>query len=136
MDGEGARIYGGRWNPPGVAVVYLAASRALAALEILVHSGREAVLWDWRTIRVTVPEELIDQPDPAELPQGWDSQPSSTVAQRFGANWVRAGTNPAILLPSVIIPAEHALLLNVEHPATAEIRISSPEPFLFDGRLG
>ncbi len=136
MDGEGARINGGRWNPPGVAVVYLAASRALAALETLVHTGRDAVLWDWRVICVTVPDELIDKPEVAKLPTGWNAQPSSAVARKFGAAWVGGGTNPAILLPSAVIPAENALVLNVSHPGVSKIEISPPEPFLFDGRLG
>jgi RES domain-containing protein len=37
FDGEGARLYGGRWNSPGRPVVYTAGSLALAALEVLVH---------------------------------------------------------------------------------------------------
>jgi RES domain-containing protein len=35
--GEGARLYGGRWNSPGVPMIYASQSRALAALEMLVH---------------------------------------------------------------------------------------------------
>lgn len=37
FDGEGARLYGGRWNSPGQCAVYTAGSLALAALEVLVH---------------------------------------------------------------------------------------------------
>ena len=37
FDGEGARVEGGRWNPKGVAVVYLSDHPALAALETPVN---------------------------------------------------------------------------------------------------
>ena len=37
FSGEGARLYGGRWNSPGVAMVYTAGSKSLATLEVLVH---------------------------------------------------------------------------------------------------
>jgi RES domain-containing protein len=33
--GEGARRYGGRWNPTGVAVIYAASHVSLAALDTL-----------------------------------------------------------------------------------------------------
>ena len=35
--GEGARLYGGRWNSKGTSMVYAASSQSLAALELLVH---------------------------------------------------------------------------------------------------
>lgn len=37
FDGEGARLYGGRWNCKGVPVVYTSDSLALCSLEIFVH---------------------------------------------------------------------------------------------------
>ncbi len=35
--GEGARVYGGRWNSRGTAVVYVSEHESLAALELFVH---------------------------------------------------------------------------------------------------
>jgi RES domain-containing protein len=37
FSGEGARLYGGRWNPKGEPIVYTAASQSLAMLEMLVQ---------------------------------------------------------------------------------------------------
>ncbi len=133
MNGEGARLYGGRWNPPGIAAVYLAESRALAALEILVHAPRELLRLEWRVIEVDVPEEWIETPD--ELPDSWREQPSSIAARRFGGNWLREARMPAMRLPSVIVPREHSLLLNPLHPEARDLKHSAPLPFAFDPRL-
>ena len=57
--GEGARLFGGRWNSPGHAVVYTAQSLALAALEILVHVDSDKLLQDYVAIPVTVDPQLI-----------------------------------------------------------------------------
>src|SRR2546430_16372050 len=35
--GEGARVYGGRWNSRGTAVIYVSEQESLAALEFFVH---------------------------------------------------------------------------------------------------
>ena len=37
FDGEGAWRFGGRWNSPGIRIVYTSGTKALAALESLVH---------------------------------------------------------------------------------------------------
>ena len=45
--GEGARLYGGRWNSPGTAIIYTAESQSLAVLEILVHLDSPELLKKW-----------------------------------------------------------------------------------------
>ncbi len=135
LDGEGARLYGGRWNLPGVAAVYLAESRALAALEILVHAPREALLLEWNLIELEVPDALIDRVPPSKLPAGWRLQPSSRHAQSFGSRWLRDYQNLSLLLPSVVIPEEHSLLLNPLNPHLRDLKPGKPQPFRFDHRL-
>ena len=134
-DGEGARLYGGRWNLPGVAAVYLAESRALAALEILVHAPREALRLKWVVTELDVPESLIERIPPAKLPGNWQLRPSSSQAQTFGTRWLKDYQNLSLLLPSVIIPEEHSLLLNPLDPIMREMKPGKPRPFSFDPRL-
>lgn len=135
MDGEGARKMGGRWNPPGIPVAYLTESRALAALEILVHTGRAAVNLRWVIIAADVPLKMIETVLPRDLPAGWDDVDSPSVARKFGADWVQRGEKAAILLPSVIIPEERVLMINVRHPDFRKFLFSAPKRFLFDLRL-
>ena len=56
MSGEGARLFGGQWNSPGVRAVYLGDSLALAGMELLVHLGDLDVLRTYRKLPVTIPE--------------------------------------------------------------------------------
>jgi len=135
MDGEGARKMGGRWNPPGIPVAYLSESRALAALEILVHTGRAGVHLPWVVIEAEVRDRMIEVASLSALPKGWDDISSPTVSRKFGADWVRRGESAAILLPSAIIPEERILMLNVRHPDFRKLVFSAPKPFLFDQRL-
>ena len=135
LDGEGARRWGGRWNLPGFAAVYLAESRALAALEILVHAPREALKLSWTLIELEIPEALIVTVPYARLPMDWKLQPSSHYAQAFGSSWLRDSRNLALRLPSVIIPEEKSLLVNPRDPAMRDLKPGKPQAFSFDPRL-
>jgi RES domain-containing protein len=136
LDGEGARKMGGRWNPRGVPVVYLAESRALAALEIMVHFGRDVALASWVVIGVEVPDAMIDSHSLKQLPTGWDDMASSSVSRAYGANWVNVGKSLSILLPSAVIPEERSMMINVSHESFSKIKATAPVPFYFDPRLG
>ena len=47
LTGEGAKIYGGRWNPIGVAALYLSEFISLSILEILVRTDKKNVHDRW-----------------------------------------------------------------------------------------
>ncbi len=38
FSGEGAWRYGGRWNSPGVRIIYVSGHQSTAALEVFVHN--------------------------------------------------------------------------------------------------
>jgi len=72
FSGEGARRYGGRWNPKGWAVVYAAATPSLALLELLVQDDplRAHYVLIPAHIPLDIPETLIES---AQLPPDWRS---------------------------------------------------------------
>jgi len=59
FSGDGARRYGGRWNPKGLSAVYTAVTQSLAALEILVHVDTDLVPNDFVLFAVDIPDNAI-----------------------------------------------------------------------------
>jgi RES domain-containing protein len=118
MSGEGARLYGGRWNSPGVAMVYAAQSLSLAQLELLVHLEAEAVLrGHWRSLEVAVaPEAILECESWAELPVDYAAWPAPASTRAIGDRWVAEAVSVGLSVPSAITPGERNLLLNPAHP--------------------
>ncbi|MDQ3308821.1 MAG: RES family NAD+ phosphorylase, partial [Gemmatimonadota bacterium] len=54
MDGEGARLAGGRWNSRGIPLVYASTHLSLAALEYLVHVSPATAPSDLMSIEIDV----------------------------------------------------------------------------------
>ena len=135
FDGEGARLYGGRWNSRGLPVVYAAASPALAALEMLVHVGNSKVLASYVSIACTFDEALVLRLDRQRLPKDWRSSPALPELALVGDAWLKDGTSAVLEVPNAIIPAESNYLLNPLHADFAAITIGRAQPFEFDLRL-
>jgi RES domain-containing protein len=125
LTGEGARLFGGRWNSPGRPVVYLAEHPALAALEVRVHLDLpfELLPADFVLMQVTV----ADHPD--TLP----ATGASSVA--IGDGWLMDSGSALLRVPSVLIPHAWNILLNPRHPDATRAVLGEIEPFRFDPRL-
>jgi RES domain-containing protein len=135
FSGEGAKAYGGRWNRPGTPVVYAAQSRALAALEALAHFGGAERRIAFVIFEIDIPDELILRLDVSTLPPDWRSPEPRAGTQDVGSDWQSHARSAALMVPSVLIPQEHCVLLNPEHPDTTLLMVGYPEAFEFDGRL-
>jgi RES domain-containing protein len=134
FSGEGARRYGGRWNPRGVPMIYCSSSLALAAIELFVHLDPWQAPEDLVSIAVTLPEsEPAQTITPKELPSEWWTDLFAT--REFGEAWIRSGASLALKVPSVPIRCEWNVLLNPLHPRMAELHIDQPQPFVFDARM-
>lgn len=103
FDGQGAKAYGGRWNPIGIEVVYTSSSLALAALELLVHLGVKASPVSYVAIPVDIPEGLvIDKVDRSNLPSNWRDDPPPFTLTNVGKQWINSGVSAVIQVPSAV----------------------------------
>jgi RES domain-containing protein len=126
LSGEGARLYGGRWNTPGRPLVYASSTAALAALEVRVHLDVPPELLPDDYVLVT-----IDLGDLAVE----DVSGSPTDQRAFGDAWLRERRTPFLRVPSVVVPEDNNVLVNPGHPAAAGARIVGRRRFTFDRRL-
>ena len=137
FDGEGARLYGGRWNGPGFPTVYTAESIALAVLEVLVHIGRQEQLAGYHLGSVSFPDSSVESLDLEVLPSAWRRSPGPSALQRLGNEWAASGSSAVLRVPSVITgERESNYLLNPSHPDFGTFELQDPEPFWIDPRLG
>lgn len=128
--GIGARDYGGRWNSKGLAVVYTAENRSLAAMEQLVQLIKPRVLKGYVIASVAFDDVQVLRLGPAALPAGWDDPVAPPQLKRYGDEWVATGSHVVLAVPSVIIPGEWNYLLNPAHPEFPALTKSAPEPFV------
>jgi RES domain-containing protein len=136
FSGEGARKFGGRWNSPGRPVVYLSESRALAALELLVHlTTPESRLKQFVRFEVVLPSDMIEVLPLSTLPAGWRASPPTRASSGFGDRWLEEDRSLILRVPSVLVPEEGNLLLNVTHPSFPSLEISEPHAFSLDPRF-
>ncbi len=134
FSGEGARLYGGRWNPKGVPVVYTAESRALAMLEMLVQD--EPLHARYVVIPATLPDGLaIERVDVAKLPPDWRLPQRTEDLRAMGAEWTASRRTAVLAAPSAVLPEETNYLLNVRHPDFRRIRVGKPRVLVTDVRL-
>lgn len=136
FNGEGPRIYGGRWNSEGTVVVYTASSAALAALEIIVNTlsvDPASLLKGYRAIPLQFEDSLVQTG--REVPDGWDHKPPGPESQLYGDRWVAKKSSLVLEVPSVVVPLESNFLINPNHPYFKKISIGKPVEFKFDKRI-
>jgi RES domain-containing protein len=121
FDGEGARLYGGRWNSKGLPCVYLGTTRAICVLETLVHLNNEQKLPLFSMFQLTVPEELVSTLDPADWPKDWAQDPAPLSTKEMGDNWLSGCSSLILLVPSSVVAGEWNALFNPAHPAAKSI---------------
>ncbi|MCK8494944.1 RES family NAD+ phosphorylase [Spirosoma sp. RP8] len=132
---EGARLFGGRWNPKGYALLYTTSSPALALVESLVHQPRVKYEKLPKLVLFTlqVPDDVVFF-SAESLPAYWNEE-SYERTQWLLRDWLTAPTNLVAAVPSVVVPMSYNYLLHPAHPRFREIEIIKQEIFPVERRL-
>ncbi|KAB7729974.1 RES domain-containing protein [Rudanella paleaurantiibacter] len=137
---EGARLFGGRWNPKGSPLLYATSSPSLALIESLVHQPgvRYEKLPALYLFTLQVPDEAEGCPlrtySVADLPAYWNAE-SYEQTQWILRPWLEKPDTLMVAVPSVAVPMSVNYLIHPFHPRFADIRVLKSEPFPIERRL-
>jgi RES domain-containing protein len=108
LTGFGAKLYGGRWNRPGVAVLYTSSSRALAMLELIVHFDALSALRQQYCFAVIE----IDAKKIIEISSEFYASLNESSLHIITESHFVEQNKSILKVPSVVIPQEYNFLLN------------------------
>jgi RES domain-containing protein len=131
LTGQGAFLYGGRWNSPGKHAVYTAENNLLAALEVALRVPLTNISSDYVMIPLLVPDSAaVYSPT---LPKNWNRNPKLT--QQIGDEFLEANKFLLMKVPSALMSNTFNFLINPKHKLFKEVKVNKPESLLFDERL-
>jgi len=135
LDGEGGRLYAGRWNSAGEPVTYLAASAAGALLEVLVHLDLDddELPREYTLLHVSASDTLTTPSLRVPTGEAWKSD--ETITRKLGDAWLKSRRSVLARVPSAILPETFNYLFNPLHPNASRIKITATHKALFDPRL-
>jgi RES domain-containing protein len=134
ISGNGARLKGGRWNLPGIPVVYTSGSISLGLLEVLANANTLEQLQMIQLIEIEIPDNpVIHEIVLHKLKKDWWNDFEYT--QWMGTEIIRSNVPLIIKCPSAIVEQENNILLNPNHASFKKIKLRVCNNFRFDGRL-
>jgi len=135
LGGAGAAKNPGRWNEAGQAVLYTAPTIAIAVLETAAHIDDGGLPLNRYLVSLDVPPAVWRKRralDPAALPRTWDAIPAGTTSAQIGSTWIKSLGSAILMVPSVIVPEEHAALINPVHPDAGKIKAAVVRAFEYN----
>lgn len=137
FSGEGARRYGGRWNPKNIPAVYGSEHLSLAVLEFRVNQATYDPQDGFVYFLFEFDEALVEAV--TEPPKGWRERfsldGSKTAAQAFGEDWILKSRSAVLSVPSAVLETERNFVLNTRHPDFPKIQIGPKLELNLDLRL-
>jgi RES domain-containing protein len=125
LSGAGAAKSPGRWNDVGQRVLYTAPTIALAVLETAAHIDDAGLPLNRYLVEITVPDAVWatrEVLDISRLEVTGAAIPAGRGSVKPGSDWIRSGRSALLVVPSVIVPEEPAVVINAQHPDTAGLK--------------
>lgn len=139
MTGLGASYQdGARWNFPGIPVIYFALSASVAMLEMANYTSSPRMVPP--SYRLGVYELPGDAPfvklELQDWPEDWADFPYPLSTQAIGDQWLRAGNDLGLILPSCAVSAGlgEIMLVNPAHPDAKRIRLLESHADIYNPR--
>ena len=133
LSGEGARLFGGRWNSKGRPAIYTSLSISLSLLELLIHSIGYDEIQKNNLLTIDTTSLAMTEINSSQLKNGW--QQDEEYTKYIGDEFLASLSTPLLKLPSAIIPEEYNILINPRHRESKKIKLKSHRDFSFDVRL-
>lgn len=137
LTGNGARLFGGRWNTEGLFALYASSSRSLALLETLAHTPAKMLSTrGYSLITIFVPDSAsIQEILFSHLATGWDVPDTRPLTKQLGDRFLRTKKKLLLSVPSVLMPEEINFVLNPLHTDMKKIKITNKRRINFDRRV-
>jgi RES domain-containing protein len=137
FSGEGARRYGGRWNPKNSPAVYGSEHLSLAVLEFRVNQGGYDPDDGYVYFRFEFDAALIEsiESPPERWLERFKGDGSITASQGFGKEWLIQKRSAVLSVPSSVIRIERNFVLNPLHADFAKIELKPAAKLDLDKRL-
>jgi RES domain-containing protein len=134
ISGNGAALYGSRWNSKGTHLLYTCQFISLSILESLVHLRRNEIPPDQYLLHIEFPDEKkITEISYKKMKGNWHEEFEYT--QWIGDQFMKNQEGLVLKVPSAIVPQEHNFLFNPLHAEFKKVKILSSEILELDKRL-
>ncbi|GAA4420228.1 RES family NAD+ phosphorylase [Nibrella viscosa] len=123
----GSQLFGGRWNPKGVGVLYATSTPELGLVETLAHAPavRYEELPTYWVFSLEVPDD-IRYYKREEMPDYWQDD-TYEQTQGWLHDWLTVPDSLSVAVPSVLVPLSYNVILHPAHRLFEQIRITGQE---------
>lgn len=136
LSGQGAKIYGGRWNSIGNAMLYTSCTPSLSMLEFACNASGIAKTIKTSLLTLKLDGKFkIDELSVNDLPTNWQQVPAPDSLKIIGNNWLNSNKTLMMKVPSAVMPIEFNFLINPLHKDFSKLNIDTVIDMNIDNRI-